>query len=115
VAPGAFLLANGNVLVSGGARVTPDDEGMPTRSNRSSELYVAGPDGVGTFEEFSTDNPVELSYGRSDVIYVDVFGRAIVAGGTHRDGVLFTGDERRTPITFVDFLQDPADALGPLD
>jgi hypothetical protein len=114
-APAAFLLADGNVLVSGGAKLgNDDDEELPTRSVRSSEIYLAGPEGIGTFEDFTAStNKVELSYGRSDVVFVDVFGRAIVAGGTHRDGVLGTGDERRTPITFVDYLQLPEDALGP--
>jgi hypothetical protein len=54
-----------------------------------------------------------MSFGRSDIVFVDVLGRAIAAGGTHRDGIVTTGDERHTPITFVDFLQDPADAIAP--
>lgn len=108
--PGAVLLADGNVLVVGGARAVPDVPGVPTRSLASSELYLTGPDGTGTFEELP-DLP--LSYGRADVQAVDVFGRAVLAGGTHRDGALRSGSERRTPITFVDMLQAPADAIQP--
>jgi hypothetical protein len=109
-APAAFLLGDGNVLVAGGTRNNPNVPGVPTKSNITSELYVANADGTGTFEELPD---TDLSYGRSDVQFVDVFGRAVVAGGTHRDGVLQTGDERRTPITFLDWLQDPADAFQP--
>lgn len=109
-APAAFLLGDGNVLVAGGARNNPNVPGVPTRSNASSELYVVAGDGTGTFESLP-DLP--LSYGRSDVLFVDVFGRAVLAGGTHRDGVVSTGDERRTPITFVDFLQGAGAAFPP--
>lgn len=108
-APGAFLLGDGNVLITGGAR-NNGTPGVPTRSNTSSELFVVAGDGTGTFEELPD---VPLSYGRSDVLFLDVFGRAIVAGGTHRDGVIASGSERRTPISFVDFLQEPGDAFGP--
>jgi hypothetical protein len=110
-APALFLLGDGNVLVAGGAR-NNGTPGVPTRSNITSELYVVRGDGTGTFEELP-DMP--LSFGRSDVLFVDVFGRAMLAGGTHRDGVVSTGDERRTPITFVDFLQAPEEARGPRD
>jgi hypothetical protein len=103
-APGAFLLGNGDVLVAGGARLNAT-LGVPSRSNNTSELYVVNGDGTGTFESLD-DTP--LSFGRSDVLFIDVFGRAMVAGGTHRDGVLSTGDERKTPLTFVDWLEDPA-------
>lgn len=107
--PAAFLLADGNVLVTGGHRLN-QTEGVPTRSNTSSELYVANADGSGEFELLPD---VPLSFGRSDLQFVDLFGRAIVVGGAHRDGVLSTGDERKTPLTFVDWLQDPADAFQP--
>lgn len=107
--PAAFLLGDGNVIVTGGHRFN-ENEGVPTRSNTSSELYVVGADGTGTFEEL---NDTPLSFGRSDVAFIDLFGRAIVVGGTHRDGVLATGDERKTPLTFIDWLQDPADAFVP--
>lgn len=108
-APAAFLLGDGNVLVAGGARLNATP-GVPSRSNNTSELYVVSGDGTGLFEAL---NDTPLSFGRSDVLFVDVFGRALVAGGTHRDGVLSTGDERKTPLTFVDWLQDPADAFQP--
>lgn len=109
-APAAFLLADGNVLVAGGTRNNPGVAGVPSRSNHSSELYVTAADGTGTFAELPD---VPLSYARSDVRFVDVFGRAIVAGGDHRDGAAQPGDERRSPLFFVDFLQAPADAIGP--
>ena len=109
-APAAFLLADGNVLVAGGSRNNPSVPGVPTRSNYSSELYLTGADGTGTFAELPD---VPLSFARSDVRFVDVFGRAIAAGGTHRDGVAQPGDERRSPLFFVDWLQAPADAIGP--
>ena len=108
-APAAFVLGDGNVLVAGGARLN-ETVGVPSRSNNTSELYVVAADGTGTFEEL--DN-TPLSFARSDVLFIDVFGRAMVAGGSHRDGVLSTSDERRTPLTFVDWLQDPLDALQP--
>lgn len=109
-APAAFLLGDGNVLVAGGARNNADVPGVPTRSQTSSELFVVAGDGTGTFEALP-DLP--LSYGRSDVLFVDVFGRAVLAGGNHRDGEVSTGDERRTPITFVDFLQGRGAAFLP--
>ena len=101
-APAAFLLADGQVLVSGGTRALGEPD-YPFVSNVESELYSPGGDGVGTFELID----VPLSYGRSDLLAVEVFGRAIVAGGTHRDGTLVTGDERQTPQHFVDMLVDP--------
>jgi hypothetical protein len=107
--PAAFLLGDGNVLVTGGHRFNESD-GVPTRSNTSSELYVVTADGTGEFELL---NDTPLSFGRSDLLFVDVFGRAMVIGGAHRDGVLATGDERKTPLTFIDWLQDPADAFQP--
>lgn len=109
-APAAFLLADGNVWVAGGTRNNPSVPGVPTRSNETSELYVVGPDGTGTFEELP-DAP--LSYARSDVRFVDLFGRAVVAGGSHRDGVATPGDERRSPLYFVDWLQAPGAAIPP--
>lgn len=109
-APAAFLLADGNVLVTGGARNNPSVPGVPTRSNHSTELYLTGADGTGTFEDLPD---VPLSYARSDVRFVDLFGRAIVAGGSHRDGVALPGDERRSPLFFVDWLQEPADVIDP--
>lgn len=109
-APAAFLLADGNVLVAGGTRNNPSVPGVPTRSNQSSELYLVGPDGTGTFEELPD---VPLSYARSDVRFIDLFGRAVVAGGSHRDGVATPGDERRSPQYFVDWLQEPGSAIPP--
>ncbi len=109
-APAAFLLVDGNVLVAGGTRNNPSVPGVPTRSNQTSELYVVGPDGTGAFEALPE---VPLSYARSDVRFIDLFGRAVVTGGDHRDGVATPGDERRSPLFFVDWLQAPADAIGP--
>jgi len=100
--PAAFLMGDGNVLVAGGTR-TLDQPGFPTVSVIESELYVAGATGVGTFEAVE----IPLSYGRSDLVQVDVFGRALVVGGTHKDGVISGGNERRTPQHFVDMLEDP--------
>ncbi|MBI1947293.1 MAG: hypothetical protein HYS27_16485 [Deltaproteobacteria bacterium] len=109
-APAAFLLADGNVLVTGGARNNPSVPGVPTRSNNTTELYLTGADGTGTFAELPD---VPLSYARSDVRFVDVFGRAMLAGGSHRDGTALPGDERRSPLFFVDWLQAPGDAIVP--
>ena len=100
VQPAGFLLGDGNVLVAGGTR-SLDEPGFPTVSVVESELYVAGETGIGTFEAIE----VPLSFGRSDLIQADVFGRAVVVGGSHRDGVLRGGDERRSPQHFVDMLQ----------
>ncbi|MBM4283001.1 MAG: hypothetical protein FJ137_20355 [Deltaproteobacteria bacterium] len=101
--PAAFLLADGGVLVSGGTRDL-GQPGFPTVSVVESERYTPGPTGVGVFDAVD----VPLSYGRSDVLQADVFGRAVVLGGTHRDGVLATGDERRSPQHFVDMLEAAA-------
>lgn len=109
-APAVFLLESGDVIVAGGARDVVDVPGVPTRSMSTAELYVTAPDGTGTFEELPE---LPLSFGRADVRVVDVFGRAIIAGGTHRDGTLGSGGERRTPVTFVDFLQRAGDAIEP--
>jgi hypothetical protein len=98
--PAAFLLADGAVLVAGGAREL-GEPGFPTVSVVESERYAPGSTGVGSFELVD----IPLSYGRSDALQVDVFGRAVVVGGTHRDGAIATGDERRTPQHFVDMLE----------
>jgi hypothetical protein len=98
--PAAFLLANGSVLVAGGTR-TLGQPGFSAVSVIESEVFVPGSTGIGSFE--SVDVP--LSYGRSDLLQADVFGRAIVVGGTHRDGAIAAGDERRTPQHFVDVLE----------
>jgi large repetitive protein len=102
--PAAFLLANGDVLVAGGTR-SQSSASYPFASNRESELYVPGADGSGPFEAID----VPLSYGRSDLIFTEVFGRPVVAVGSHRDGVLSSGDERRTPQHMVDMLEDRED------
>src|SRR6185437_1256104 len=99
--PALFLLAGGDVLVAGGTKSNTQDPANPTKSDKTSELYVIAS------QSFENLDNVPLSFGRSDVLFVDVFGRAIVYGGDHRDGILGTGDERHTPITFVDFLEDP--------
>ena len=99
--PALFLLADGQVLVSGGTK-SLGDSGFPFIAVIESELYNPGATGFGTFE--SIDLP--LSYGRADLIQADVFGRAVVLGGSHRDGITATGDERRTPQHFVDVLEE---------
>jgi hypothetical protein len=65
-----------------------------------SEIYVAADNDFEAVE-------VPLSYGRSDLVQVNVFGRAVVVGGTHRDGVIRGGLEQRTPQHMVDMLEDP--------
>lgn len=105
VQPAAFLLGDGNVLVAGGTR-TLDEPGFPTISVIESELYVAGDTGIGTFEAIE----LPLSFGRSELVQADVFGRAVVVGGTHRDGVVRSGDERKSPQHFVDMLEPLAPA-----
>jgi hypothetical protein len=99
--PAAFLIAGGQVLVAGGTKPLGED-GFPFLSVVESEVYNGGATGIGTFEALD----IPLSYGRSDLLQADVFGRAIVVGGSHRDGVLQTGDERRTPQQFIDKLED---------
>jgi hypothetical protein len=99
--PAAFVLADGAVLVTGGMR-TLGQPGFPYVANVESELYRPGATGLGAFD--AVDIP--LSYGRSDVLQADVFGRAVVVGGTHRDGVAAGGDERRSPQQFIDVLED---------
>jgi hypothetical protein len=96
-----FLLAGGEVLIVGGAKEESLD--FPTRALDSAELYVPGLSGVGTFEDID----ISLSFGRGDIRTVDVFGRGMVAGGTSRDGRIANGDERRTPLFFVDRLLNP--------
>jgi hypothetical protein len=98
--PGVFLLADGAVLISGGTRELAQP-GFPFLSVVESERYEPGPTGLGSFEAID----VPLSYGRSDLLQVDVFGRAVVVGGTHRDGIITTGDERRTPQHVIDVLE----------
>jgi hypothetical protein len=101
--PAAFVLADGAVLVTGGTREL-GQPGFPYVSNVESELYTPGPTGLGAFEAID----IPLSYGRSDVMQADVFGRAVVVGGDHRDGVAAGGDERRSPQHFVDMLESSA-------
>lgn len=98
--PAAFLLGDGNVLVAGGT-ASLEEPGFPTISVVESELYVADETGLGTFETIE----LPLSFGRSDLVQADVFGRAVVVGGTHRDGVVRGGSERRSPQHFVDMLE----------
>lgn len=105
---GAVRLVGGDVVIYGGAR--PDDLAFPTRSLADSELYQPGPTGVG---EFVQNIDVPLNYGRSDVAASEVFGRGVAAGGNHRDGRLGNGDERRTPLYFVDKLVNPGEEEPP--
>jgi hypothetical protein len=97
-------VVGGDVLIVGGSRL--DQGETPTRSISLTELYSPGPTGIG---EFTNNLDIPLSYGRSDVVGADVFGRGVAAGGTHRDGSLFNGDERRTPLFFVDKLVNPGE------
>jgi hypothetical protein len=101
--PAAFLLADGNVLVTGGTRELGQD-GFPYVSVIESELFSPGPTGLGTFEFID----VPLSYGRSELLQADVFGRAVVVGGSHCDGSIAGGDEQRSPQHFVDVLESGA-------
>ncbi len=96
--PAALLLGDGSVLIFGGTELGADN--FPTRSIKLAEWYQPGVTGVGTFE--SIDLP--LTYARSDLAGVTVFGRGVAASGTRRDGVLSTGSEQRTPLFFVDRL-----------
>jgi hypothetical protein len=97
--PAAFLVGDGNVLIAGGTR-TLDQPGFPSIGVIESEVFVAADN---TFEAIE----LPLSYGRSDLVQVNVFGRAIVVGGTHRDGLVRGGLEQRTPQHMVDMLEDP--------
>ncbi len=99
--PATFLLSDGQVLVSGGTK-SLGESGFPFIAVIESELYNPGPTGIGTFEAIE----IPLSYGRADLIQADIFGRAVVVGGSHRDGTTATGDERRTPEHFVDMLEE---------
>lgn len=100
VSPLLFLTVDGSVIVTGGSQLGAAES--PTRALSKTELYTHPGTGLG---EFDTVDP-SLSYGRADGVAADVFGRAIAAGGTHRDGRLATGDERRTPVLFVDVLEN---------
>ena len=102
--PAVFLLSDGQVLVSGGTK-SLGESGFPFIAVIESELYEPGPTGIGTFEAIE----IPLSYGRADLIQADIFGRAVVVGGSHRDGTTATGDERRSPQHFVDMLEAGAD------
>ncbi|MDP2340573.1 MAG: kelch repeat-containing protein [Deltaproteobacteria bacterium] len=99
--PALFLLADGQVLVSGGTK-SLGESGFPFIAVIESELFNPGPTGIGTFEAIE----IPLSYGRADLIQADLLGRAVVVGGSHRDGITSTGDERRTPQHFVDMLEE---------
>ena len=99
LSPAAFLLGDGRVLVAGGSR---SSQTYPSRANGDSEVYAPGPTGIGTWEQVD----IPLTFGRADVIGVDVYGRAMLVGGTHRDGLLSSGLEQRSPIYFVDRLVD---------
>jgi hypothetical protein len=94
---GAIRLDEDLALIVGGA--ADDNAAFPTRALRGSELLTDAP----SFEP--SQSP--LSFGRADLVVVDVFGRPIVVGGTHRDGRLASGAERRTPVFFVDVLESP--------
>jgi hypothetical protein len=99
----AIPLAGGDVLLVGGAR--PADEPFPTRALGTSELYLSGLTGIGSFE---SSIAIPLSYGRAAVAGSgEVFGRGLAAGGTHRDGRILSGDERHSTLYFVDELVSP--------
>ncbi len=102
-----IALVNGDVLITGGART--GEGAFPTRSIALSELYVPGPTGIGEFVD-TVDIP--LTYARSDVAAGEVFGAGLAAGGTHRSGRLLSGDERQTPLYFVDELVNPDEEDG---
>lgn len=103
---GAFAipLVGGDVLIYGGAEA--GDNGFPTRSLRQAELYSPGPTGLGAFSALPD---VSLRYGRSNLSAGEVFGRGVAAGGNHRDGSLENGDERRTPLYFLEKLVHPGE------
>jgi len=102
VSPGAARVigvAGGTeLLVFGGA--TPSALPFPTRALASTERFSLG--GGGAFD--AVDQP--LTFGRADLRVVDVGGRVVVTSGTHRDGLLASGEERLTPLFFVDVLED---------
>jgi len=98
----AFRLLGGEVLVVGGA--TFGGGAFPTESLLTAELYTPDPFGTGTFENID----IPLNTARSDIVGLDVYGRAVVVGGTRRDGTLASGAERRTPLFFVERLMNPA-------
>lgn len=101
---GAFAvpLLGGDVLIFGGAEAGTN--GFPTRSLKQTELYVPGPNGVGSFTSLPD---LSLRYGRSNLAPGEIFGRGLAAGGNHRDGWLENGDERRTPLYFLEKLVHP--------
>lgn len=98
VDPVALLTNNGSVLVVGGAR--PAQDGFPTRAVTATDLYEPGVTGIG---EFAGTVDLPLNYGRAGhSLPNELFG--IVVGGTHRDGRIGTGIERRSPLFFVEVL-----------
>lgn len=99
----AIPLVGGDVLITGGAR--PGNGSFPTRSISPSEVYFPGPTGIG---EFGDTVDIPLTFGRSDLAGSgEVFGRGVAAGGNRRDGNLVSGDERYSPLYFVDKLVNP--------
>jgi hypothetical protein len=99
----ALPLLGGDVLIAGGTRV--GSGAFPTRSVSPSELYQPGVTGIG---EFTDSIDVPLTFGRSDLAGSgEVFGRGVAAGGNRRDGLLLSGDERHSPLYFVDKLVNP--------
>jgi len=102
VAPAAFRLLDGQVLVVGG---TTNGGGSSSVSLANAELYTPDAFGVGTFENID----IPLDAARSAVVGVDVYGRAVVASGHRKDGALANGAEHRTPLFFVERLMNPDD------
>jgi hypothetical protein len=96
-----FRLLDGQVLVVGGA--TFGSGAFPTQSLLLAELYTPDAFGTGTFENID----IPLNTARSDIVGLDVYGRAVVVAGTRRDAVLSSGAERRTPLFFVERLMNP--------
>jgi hypothetical protein len=102
VGAAGIALTDGRVLIVGGAEVGTG--AFPTRSIRPSELYEPGLTGIG---EFTSAIDIPLTFGRSSIGGSEVFGRGLAAGGDRRDGLLASGDERRSPLYFVDKLVNP--------
>jgi hypothetical protein len=108
VGAAAIPLVGGDVLIVGGERT--GSGAFPTRSVKPSELYMPGATGIG---EFSDSIDVPLTFGRSDLAGSgEVFGRGVAAGGNRRDGNLLSGDERHSPLYFVDKLVNPDEVDG---